>query len=129
LVALDDPPVLQCFTVTADPSTPAGSPAVPVAVEPVERSPALPAGRPGSLEFRLTDTGGRPVTGLTDVRVLATSSVAHDDARATATPRSDGSYTAELLLPSAGTYEVWVTVPSRGGSLGDLAPLEVEATT
>ncbi len=109
---LDNPRVLHCFGAEAavNPDLKKDFGILTVKFEPA--GPAR-AGETVPLKLRLTDpTTNEPKTGIGDVKVLYHRIPGGPKEIAAATEIGGGVYQATLLVPMAGTYYAFVTVPS-----------------
>lgn len=127
-VVLDEPRVLACLTATAQEPAGRAEPAPPpAALTVLEVQGPVPVGVPVPLRLALHDAEGRPVVGVEDLGVVATHAAGTGDARGRATPRADGTYDVELVLPREGPYLLRAASPGRGLDLGDLPAVGLEA--
>ena len=86
------------------------------------------AGKTVKLQFRLTDPASEQVrTDLDDVRVLYFKSPGTLRTERTARRLEDGIYEAELPIPQAGAYYVYVGSPSLDVGYNDLPFLTLRA--
>jgi len=112
-VFLDRPRAISCFdlTVAADPALTRAAP--PKLKIEASVAASISVGEPSSMKFRLTraDTG-KPELGAKDVLVLVVGPMWQG--RAVAAERGDGVYSADFTIPTAGSYNVFLTSPSRG---------------
>jgi hypothetical protein len=113
---LDSPRVVHCLplTVAEDPSE--GAKRRPtLAVAPLDLPAEVPVGQPVDLAFRLTDPrSDQPITGLSDVAVLAVLSPGTWHDRAVTEELGDGVYRLRFTPPHEGVYYVYLASPSRG---------------
>lgn len=126
---VDSPRIVQCFEVRIDRDAADGKAmaATPVVTDMVLASSAR-AGAPVALRFRLVDPEtGAPVSDVRDARVLGFHIPGSHALRSAATPLGDGAYQAEVNVPVAGNYYVFVEAPSvaltpAAGKLFAVAP-------
>jgi hypothetical protein len=115
---LDAPRVVHCFDVdvAADPALAAQrARARGLAVQPLLAGRELPAGRPSTVRFRLSDAvTGAPVSGLDDVTVLLQRSSGAWHTRLAAASVGEGIYEAEVAPPAPGSYYLFVQCLSQG---------------
>jgi YVTN family beta-propeller protein len=111
---IDTPRIVQCFEAridrdSADEEAAAATPLVTDLV--LTGTPR--AGEPLALQFRLVNPQtGTPMNGVRDARVLSFAIPGHSAARNLARPLGDGAYQAEVTVPVAGNYYVFVEAPS-----------------
>ncbi len=108
------PRMVQCFEARIDHETAGGD---ETARTPVVTDLALQgqarAGEPLALQFRLVDAQtGLPVDSVRDARVVSFAIPGTNAARSAARPLGDGAYRADLSVPVAGNYYVFVEAPS-----------------
>jgi len=123
---LDSPRVVHCFAFTTEPDAPAvdnpGAEALTLRFLNEERT--IRAGERFTLKFALADAGTQaPVSDLTDITILATLASGQNSERYRAGSVGKGLYESQLLLPAAGYYHVYTSIPSRGVDAGDLPAL------
>jgi YVTN family beta-propeller protein len=122
---LDQPRVVSCFdlAISADPSV--AHPVVPKLKVVSHIQPAIVAGQPARLEFRLmaADTG-LPESTAADVMILMVGP--SWQRRAVATANGDGGYSVDFVVPIAGTYNVLLAAPSLGLTYTQCATVEVK---
>ncbi len=111
---LDTPRTVQCFEARIDGESDGGD---GVAATPLVADLALSdsprAGSPVSLQFRLVDPqSGMPMNAVRDARVLGFAIPGQSAVRGMARPLGDGGYQAEITMPVAGNYYVFVEAPS-----------------
>ncbi|WP_257165108.1 YncE family protein [Bradyrhizobium sp. SRS-191] len=108
------PRTVQCFETRIEQET-AGSDATartPVVTDVSLRGQPR-AGEPLALQFRLVDAQtGLPVDSVRDARVVSFAIPGTNAARNAARPLGDGAYQADLSMPAAGNYYVFVEAPS-----------------
>ncbi|MGJ5181214.1 YncE family protein [Bradyrhizobium oligotrophicum] len=110
----DSPRTVQCFVTRIARDATGGSETVrtPVVTDLVLSSPPR-AGQPLALQFHLVDPDtGAPVDTVQDASIVSFAIPGRDAARSPARPLGDGSYQADLSVPAAGTYYVFVEAPS-----------------
>jgi YVTN family beta-propeller protein len=111
---LDAPRIEQCFEARIDRDSAGGegAAATPLVTDLV-LSGTPRAGTPLALQFRLVDPlTGTPVSGVRDARILSFAIPGRSAARSNARPLGDGAYQAEMTVPEAGNYYVFVEAPS-----------------
>lgn len=111
---IDTPRIVQCFEarIAGDSAGDEGTAATPLVTDLVV-SGAPRAGAPMALQFRLVNPQtGSPMSGVSDARVLSFAIPGQNAARGLARPLGDGAYAAELTVPAAGNYYVFVEAPS-----------------
>jgi YVTN family beta-propeller protein len=126
---LDSPPAVKCwdFAVEKDPlrgATEAGH----ISIVVLSNVESAKAGTPLTLRFRLEDTAKNPVSGLTDVWVLAYRAPGVWKTRIPAKSLGDGVYEVAFQPPKPGSYLLHVEAPSKGLALHQnvLASITVE---
>lgn len=124
-VVIDSDALVTCFTAVVKP----GSRSATARAQPSIRvDPDLQSGMaakvPGKVFFKIIDAEtNQPVTGLTDVRMLAFSSSGTWQARKWAVEMEGGEYVSEWTFPKAGRYALSVAVASRNLSFADQPPV------
>ena len=111
---LDAPRIEQCFELRIDRDSAGGeaAAATPLVTDLV-LSGSPRAGSPLALQFRLVDPlTGAPISGVRDARVLSYAIPGRGAARSQALSLGDGGYRAEMTVPEAGNYYVFVEAPS-----------------
>jgi hypothetical protein len=89
----------------------------------------MQAGERFTLRFALADAGTQaPVADLTDITILATLASGQHSERSRAESVGKGLYESQLLLPAAGLYHVYISIPSRQVGAGDLPALTLRVT-
>ena len=107
---LDSPRIYHCFSATIEPDSQAKTARGPgIRVEYLSRKSTLQVGEVSRVQFRLTD----PATGTAradakDVRVLALLAPGVWQRRVSAKAIGEGIYEAELAVPRAGVYYLYV---------------------
>jgi len=110
---LDAPRIVQCFqaTVAANPAIARKGPAVEVAF--LDREGKVRAGGNSPVRFRLLDPVSRqPRPGVPDVTVLTFQAPGRSRRVIPAKEVGEGVYEAEIPVPTAGAYYVYVTIRS-----------------
>lgn len=128
---MDTPRIIHCFSleVAPDPGLEEGdlSQGLPLAVEPLFDTAAVPIGEPFPMRFLVTrPETGEPVPDLADLGVLAFNTRGWQR-RTWATSIGDGVYQTTFNLPSSGTYFISIQCPSEGLRANDMRPLIVLA--
>ncbi|MBI5015034.1 MAG: hypothetical protein HZB55_06030 [Deltaproteobacteria bacterium] len=130
-MVLDSPWVYHCFEFSAevDPQIARARAALPPKLEFLTEGRKFPAGQPAKLRFSLRQPPeGKPLTGLSDVVVLATRLPGSWQVRQVATPGADGSYEAVVSPDRPGRYSVFFKIPSRHLEFHELPTLLLEVT-
>lgn len=111
---LGNPRIYHCFTATVEPDAKAKTAKGPgVRVQYLTRERTLQAGEVSRVQFRLTDPAtGAPRTDAKDVRVLALLAPGVWQRRVSAKAIGEGIYEAEISVPRAGVYYLYVESPS-----------------
>jgi hypothetical protein len=111
---LDAPRIVQCFEARIDGDSAGGEGAASIPlVTDLVLSDTPRAGVPMALQFRLVNPQtGTAMSGVRDARVLSFAIPGQSAARSSARPLGDGAYEAELTVPTAGNYYVFVEAPS-----------------
>ncbi len=118
---MDAPQILHCFRLVARPNPAIEPDRKPLAVEYLVEGREVPAGKPFTLRFQLTDpTTGRLKSGLGDVRVLFYRAPGQLRTEVEAREVRDGLYEATLPIKFRGAYYVHVATPSMKVLYGDL---------
>ena len=128
---LDSPRVVHCFAFNTEADAPAvdnpGAEALTLRFLNEERT--IQAGERFTLRFALADAGTQaPVADLTDITILATLASGQHSERSRAESVGKGLYESQLLLPAAGFYRVYISIPSRQVDAGDLPALTLRVT-
>jgi hypothetical protein len=114
-VVVDSPRVVRCFDLRVDDTgaTPEGR-RLDVKIEGAQEG-EVRAGEPVSLILRVIDADtNEPITGLTDVQVMALQLPGVAQQRRFAPEKSPGVYAYTETLPRPGTWRLTVQVASRG---------------
>jgi len=118
---LENPRLLHCFSVEV-----AENPALhegerPLRVDFVNPPASAPAGSRVALRFTIQDSRtGKPQVGVPDASVLSFRAPGFDREDSPARPVGAGVYEAQVPLPSAGAYYLYVGAPSLGLKHDDL---------
>jgi YVTN family beta-propeller protein len=126
---LDNPKLLHCFAAEAgeNPALHVGE--RPMRVEFLEPPSEAPAGSKVTLRFRLVETRGAKVqVGVADATVLSFRAPGFDRQQTPAREDTPGVYQAQVSLPSAGAYYLYVGAPSLGLKTEDAPFRTVRAT-
>lgn len=126
---LDTPRVIHCFEVSVDerPELAQQRRERQVSIEPLIKDRVVRVGQRTRLQFRLSNpTIKKPITGLTDVRIL-TSAPGNWNRRQWAYSIGDGIYEVEFVPPKAGLYYVYVESLSLGITLSNPFYIILEA--
>ncbi len=125
---LDSPPVLHCFRFAALANPLLKQDLKPLAIEYLLERREVPAGKPVTFRFRLTNPADdKPVTGLSDVRVLYYRAPGQGRRNIPAREIGDGVYEAEINVTLRGTYFVYVASPSANAPVGALSYITLRA--
>jgi YVTN family beta-propeller protein len=129
VVSIEAPRLTQCLEVRVEPDPSAIEPQHPrLTIADMAVTKTVRAGVPALLQFRLLDSEtGAPVSDVHDARVRSFLIPGNALALNPARPLGDGAYAAEVTLPSAGNYYVFVEAPSAAlapaaGRLISVAP-------
>jgi YVTN family beta-propeller protein len=128
---MDTPRIIHCFSleVASDPGIgeAADEQGLPLSVEPLFGTAAVPVGEPFPMRFRVTrPETEEPVPNLADLGVLAFNTRGWQR-RTWATSVGDGVYQTTFTLPRSGTYFISIQCPSEGLRTNDMRPLIVLA--
>ncbi len=118
----ETPRFMHCFTMEAERNPALVAETKPLEIEYLNRPEIVTAGpEPMTLRFRLTDPAtGAPVVDLQDAFVRYYRAPMYGLTNVPAVAVGDGIYEAELGLPMAGSYYIYVAVPSRNAGYNDL---------
>jgi len=118
----DTPRTVQCFETHIDPDGASGDEAArtPLVTD-LTLNGTPRAGQPLAVQFRLVDPqNGLPVSSVRDARVVSFAIPGQSAGRSSARPLGGGAYEADITVPAAGNYYVFVEAPSVA-----LAPVAV----
>jgi YVTN family beta-propeller protein len=130
-MVIDSPWVYDCFEFSAavDPGLASARAALPPKLEFLTRERRFPAGQPLRLRFTLLQQpGGEPLSGVSDVVVLAAEVPGRWQSRQFATPLAAGSYEAIVSPDRPGRYSVFIKIPSRRLEFNEFPTLFLEVT-
>ncbi|MEZ5779493.1 MAG: hypothetical protein R3E44_14145 [Paracoccaceae bacterium] len=124
-VAIDADGFVTCFAATAEPASKSAddqrrnAPRIEA-----DMLSDMVAGRRGEFVVRLFDgSTGKPILGLTDVRLVAFSSSGEWQSRKWATEAGQGRYVANWKFPKPGRYGLSLQIASSGVGYADQRPL------
>ena len=110
---LQNPNLLHCFAVDAQPNPLAAKAEGPVTIEYQTQERTVNAGQSLALRFRLKDANsGKAKAGVKDVRVLYFLAPGRNRQEVAAREVGDGVYEAEIQVKEVGAYYMHVRVPS-----------------
>lgn len=117
----ETPQILHCFTMDAAINPNIERAHEPVAVEFLSDRTSLPQGEAMHLRFRLVEPGsGRVIEDPGRIAIKYFRVPRYNLTELEATAVGDGLYEAELRLPAAGSYYIYVAAPSLGVGYQDL---------
>jgi YVTN family beta-propeller protein len=119
--SLDSPRMLHCFStdVAANPRRLAARKGI--GVDYLVASREVIAGTPAAVRFRLYDgSSGTPHGGLKDVRVMSMPATGRARTEVAAIEIDDGVYEAQIAVPEAGAYYVFVASDTLNKGFRDL---------
>jgi YVTN family beta-propeller protein len=119
---LDQPRVFNCFKaeIADSPNGEKSKPATAIAVEALFKGQQFKPGAPAVLRFKITDEATKkPITGLTDVRVLVFEPPGVWQQRQYAKEIGGGVYEVTQVFPREAGYRVMTSVMSRGVRFAD----------
>jgi YVTN family beta-propeller protein len=129
----ETPRTVQCFETRVDPDAASRD---DTARTPLVTDLALDgkprAGQPLAVQFRLVDPQtGAPVSSVRDARVVSFAIPGQSAGRSAAQPLGGGAYRADITVPAAGNYYVFVEAPSVAlapvaGRLVAVAPADTQ---
>jgi len=119
--SLDSPQMLHCFSTTAAPNPLLAATRKGVKVDYLLESNKVKAGEKVTVRFRVYDGAtGAPKTGLDDMLVKTMLAPSRGVAVVAASEVGDGVYQAEVAVPLAGAYYVYVGSRKLGKSFLEL---------
>jgi YVTN family beta-propeller protein len=122
-VLIDQPRLINCFQlfVADSPNGEKEKPKVAIAVEALFKDQKFKPGQAATLRFKITDpVTKQPLTGLTDVHVLAFQPPGIWQMRQWAKEVGEGVYEVTQVFPGVGAYRVMTEVKSRDVRFADL---------
>jgi len=125
---LQNPSLLHCFAVDAQPNPLAEVAGGPIAIEYQNQARTVNAGQPLALRFKLTDAkSGKAKTGIKDATVLYFLAPGRNRREVAATEVGDGVYEAKISVTEPGAYYMHVRVPSLNLEYNALPSYSVRA--
>lgn len=127
-VLVDQPRLSHCFLATLgiqNEKEQRSAPKAEVVASIIEKSKNVTAGIPVSIKFDLKDPT-LPIHGLRDVVVMAYQPPGTWHRRKRLEELATGGYQATWIFPEAGSYDLLVSVPSRGIGFTALKSLKIE---
>jgi len=126
---LDNPKLLHCFFVEVDESPELHKGERPLQVEYLDMPSRVEPGSSLSMRFKLVEPRtGKAHAGVKDASVLFFKAPEGSKERAAVRESAPGVYEAEIPLPAAGAYYLYVGAPSLGLKHADLPYRTVLAT-
>ena len=109
----ETPRTVQCFETRIDPDAASDEVARTPLVTDLALNGTPRAGQPLAVQFRLVDPQtGLPVSSVRDARVVSFAIPGQNAGRSPAQPLGGGAYRADISVPVAGNYYVFVEAPS-----------------
>ncbi|MGB2817385.1 MAG: FixH family protein [Burkholderiaceae bacterium] len=127
--SLDSPALLHCFSATVAENAELAKGRQGVELQYLFEKREVPAESTAPFRFRFVDKAtGRPVTGLTDARVMFYRVPGLDRGEVTATEIGDGVYEAQVKFAGSGAYYVYVSSVTLKKAFRDLPFYSLVAT-